>query len=450
MKLIHADNPRLWFNLDGFGTVRPWGFVTKLSDGSFVITDEDFEKLEKEVAAVAWEGINGRRFLPYGGWLPRVWNAATNQWDYPMQDPKVCFTPYILDGEKWHLDWENSYYWPIVVRVAKLLKKYNTEMVMVLFDNCQFWRNPAWACWANNVQGLSSYMDDPVRAVRHTQRAILELGGMDNVLWEIVNEGEPLGDMQRAKDWYRAQFETLRDGGIPPENISVGACLQRGQYLGDGKWAGVIALQDWLKGVAEEVFGYRESLRIMLPVHNATDHPGEWWDGSKWVAAPGIPFGQMVGQANHFWGGNSTDRRCILSNDGLDDKDSAAALVVWRAMIRDRVRNYKQISDVVGHKVVYEFLSDSIDPTVKLAGIRDTVIGFCEGMQKQASECLVNFHRTEYVAPVEETPVEETPVVVTTTVEPPFDLKGELWNRRYWIAGFVALLILIVLLIIIL
>jgi hypothetical protein len=45
--------------------------------------------------------------------------------------------------------------------------------------------------------------------------------------------------------------------------------------------------------------------------------------------------------------------------------------------------------------------------------------------------------------PVEELPVTETPV------EPSFNLKGELWNRRYWIAGFVALLILIVLLIII-
>lgn len=468
MRLIHADNPRLWFNLISFSSARPWGFVTKKEDGSFFILDEDFDATEKEIALVAWEGINGRRFLPYGGWLPRYQDPNNpGAWIYPMQDPKIAFTPYVLDGDKWNLDWGNPDYWKIVRRIAELLKKYNTEMIFCLFDNCQFWHPikdpiPAWACWANNVQGLSSFMDDANRAVRFTQRAILELGGMDNVLFKIVNEGDPLGDMQRAKDWYRAQFVALRDGWIPAENVSVGACLQRGQYLGNGAWKGTIALQDWLKGIAEEVWGYEASLRIYLPVHSATDRPGEWFNGKDWLQAPGIPFGQMVGQGNHFWGGDSTDRRSIYSNDGLDDKDSAAALAIWRAMIRDRIRNYKQISGRVGHKVVYEFLTDSDEMEVKLKGIRETVIGFCEGVQQQASDCLVNFHRKEYVPPVpaeckigevkKETCWDGSEITTHTCsggkwvptnavcptkppVKPPFSLIGWIRNRKWLLIG---------------
>jgi len=383
MKTNHQDNLRAWFGIDAFSTIPGWGDVTKIPDGSFVITPESRERLREYIGKLAWEGINGKHMLPYAGWLQ----------DKTMQAPEDCFTPYVYENGKWNLDKRNPYYWPIVKEVIGIFKEFNVEMPYCLFDNCQFWKNPAWACWSNNHQGIQNYMQDILRSVAWVQEAVQQIGGYDNVLFEAVNEGQEWGGLPNSKNWFRNVCQTLYNNGIEPERFSVGVNLARKNYLGDFTFQPTTEFQEWTKAISEEVWGEIPSLGITLPVHGVLGDMGGWYENGVFRSAPELIFGQMFHEANWAWGPVHTKRVWIVSNDGNPDKDSAQAREAFKKMCAWSMQNINQIKANGQHRIIYEMECDSGDLAVKLIGAR----AMAEGVGVQN---LVNYHRKEYVPEV--------------------------------------------------
>jgi hypothetical protein len=378
MKTIHADNLRVWSGVDAFSTVPGWGDATKQNDGTFIITPESREALRKDVAALAWEGINGKRMLPYAGWLLNG-----------MQTAEECLTPYILENGKFNLDKRNPSYWPIVKEILAIFKFYNVEMIYCLFDNCQYWHNPTWACWANNVQSLENYMQDIARSKLWAQEVVSEIGGFDNVLFEVVNEGVEWGGIPNAKNWFRTIFGALKDGGIDADRVSVGTNLERGNYLGNGEFKGDTNLQEWCKSVAEEIWGEKPAWGVYLPVHGVTGDVKQWNYNNIWHNAPELTFGQFYHQPMWYWAQNSAvPRRFYLSNDGLKDKDSVQARETWKQMCGDAMKNYQLIHPVTGHKLVFEMECDGA-MDIRIEGVKKMAEGI--GVQN-----LVNYHKIVY------------------------------------------------------
>jgi hypothetical protein len=260
--------------------------------------------------------------------------------------------------------------------------------------------------------------------------------------------------MEQAKAWLRAVCGTLRDGGVPPENVSVGICLDRWPYVGDGKFQGGTLFQEWAKCIAGETWGEPAAFRVQLPVHQVAANPGEWrLNDNIWRSAPELVFGQMYHEANYFWGDNATPRVKILSNDGNDPKDTPESIDLWRRMVESNVRDSVYHHPQVGYRTIFEYLSDSSELPVHQAGMRATVAGLCAGLGKPPEQVLVNYHRKAYVAPgpeIPDPPPDETPTTPTVPIDPPFNWIGFWRNRWGWIKNHpraigVGLIILILL-----
>jgi hypothetical protein len=390
MKTIHQDNLRAWFGIDAFSTIPNWGDVTKMADGSWVITPKSRERLREYVGRLAWEGINGKHMLPYAGWLN----------PNGMQKPEDCFTPYIYENGAWDLDKRNLYYFPIVKEVIGIFKEFNVEMPYCLFDNCQYWVNrplgdagiPYWACWMFNKQGNQNYMQDIPRSVAWAQEVMDNIGGYDNVLIEVVNEGQEWGGLENTKNWFRAIAQAVKDKGLEPERFSVGVNLTRKNYLGNFTFQPTVEFQEWTKNICEGVFGDSESHGIILPVHGVLGDMGGWYEGPKFHSAPELVFGQMFHEPIWAWGPVYTRRKWIVSNDGNNDKDSPEAREAFNKMCAWSMANIQQVTEV-GYRMIYEMECDSLDLEVKLAGARAMAEGL--GIQN-----LVNYHRKEYTPEV--------------------------------------------------
>lgn len=387
MKTIHQDNLRAWFGIDAFSSIPGWGDVTKQPDGSWIITPESREKLREYIGKLAWEGVNGKHMLPYAGWLKDG-----------MQNPEDCFTPYIFENGKWNLDKRNPYYWPIVIEIIGIFKEFNVEMIYCAFDNCQYWQNPSWACWANNIQGIQNYMQDVPRSLAWVQEVMDNIGGYDNVLIEDVNEGIPWDGLENAKNWFRATAQALKDKGLEPERFSVGVNLARKPYLGNFIFQPTIEFQEWTKNICEGVFGDAESHGTILVVHSVLGDMGGWYEGPAWHDAPELTFGQMFHEPIWAWGPTYTKRKWIVSNDGNNDKDSAEARENFKKMCSWSMANIQQVTEV-GHRMIFEMECDSLDLEVKLTGAR----AMAEGLGTQN---LVNYHRKEYAPEVPPVPPE--------------------------------------------
>ena len=419
MNTIHKSNLRVWFDLE---PLRAGYDVIKQSDGSWKLNRE---YVRERVGRIAWEGINGERVMAYSGWTPDG-----------LLEPKDCFTPYLVINGKYDLDSENPFYWPIINEYRAIFAEFNMEFIYVLFDNCQFYGQPKWACWGNNIQGKGDYFDDVKRAEAFTLQAVNHLGNFDNVLFEIINEGNYRGHgLEAVKAWHKVIFAALHNGGITADRVSVGAMLTQGEWDGD-KWVRKLALQDHLKGVAKEVWGENPGKSVYLPVHNVTSKPSNQY-----------PYGPMYAQTMDYWGGGGIPCRFVLSNDGCNDKDSAKSRDLWKAMC---AATKVPIHPMTGRKVVFEFLSDSNDLEVKILGAK----AMCEGIGYNR---LVNYHRKEYVPEPIPLPEPEIPEPLPEPIIPPViiiddegpkkpevNLQGE-WNNNKWLIIGGALLILAVL-----
>lgn len=351
---------RAWFDLEPVLAGRDVDFV----DGHWKLRRE---VMRERIGKLAYEGINGFRFLAYGGW------TATG-----MQNAEDCFAPYMVVGGKFDLDQPNPDYWPIMVEVANICKEFNCEFVFCLFDNCQFWHDPKWACWGNNVQGRGSYFEDIPRSEAFTLQAVNHLGGMKHVSFCIINEGKEIGSLDLAKTWYTAIFKVLKAGGIAPERVDVGALLNEGEWDGS-KWQRKLVLQDHVKGCSKGVYGEQAGKKVWLPVHNVPGTPSKQF-----------PFGPIYQESMDYFPHLS----CRLSNDGCKDKDSTAHRILFGDMCYATINNYPD------HKIIFEFLSDSNDLAVKLESARFMVGNL--GIKN-----LPNYHRKEYVPETEPQPEPE-------------------------------------------
>jgi hypothetical protein len=373
--MLHDKNIRAWFDLEPVLAGRDVGLV----DGKWVFFREDKRKY---VGTLAWEGVNGFRRLAFGGWKPSG----------GMQTAAECFTPYQVEGGKFNLRQENPDYWPIIVEDAKIHLEFNAEYAYCLFDHCQFKGDPAWACWRNNVQGFGSYFDSIPDSVAHVKNAIKHLGSMPHVMFVIINEGKVIGSMAQVEKWYKAVYQALRDGGIAPERIDVGALLNGGEWNGS-EWVRERTLQDWTKSWAKEIFGESPGKKVWLPAHNITDDPTKQF-----------PFGAHWRMAEDYW--PKLPHR--LSNDGCKDKDSPASLILWREMCRATMAGKSD-------RVIFELLSDA-DLQGKALAARYMADGI-------GTSRLVNWHRKAYVP--ETQPVEPEQPVTPDPVKP----RGDKWRE---------------------
>jgi len=341
---------RAWFDLEPILAGRDVDFV----DGHWKLRRE---AMRERIGKLAYEGISGFRFLAYGGW------TATG-----MQKAEECFAPYQVVNGKFDLDQPNPDYWPIVVEVAEICREYNCEFVFCLFDHCQFWGDPSWACWRNNVRGNYSYFDDFERSEAFVLQAVNHLGGMKHVSFCVINEGKEIGSRDVALDWYEMVFRALKAGGIAPERIDVGTLLNEGTWTGS-EWDRNLVLQDHVKGRAKKIFGEREGKRVWLPIHNVTAG-----------ATKQFPHGPIYQEGMDYFPKLS----CRLSNDGCKDKDSTASRILWRDMCAHTWAYYGD------RKIIFEMLSDSASLEVKLESARF----MAEGL---GTKNLANYHRKPYV-----------------------------------------------------
>ena len=358
--MLHDKNLRVWFDLEPILAGRDVDLV----DGKWKLRRE---VMRQRVALLAWQGVNGMRILPYGGWNP---NGT-------MQKAEECFTPYLVENGKFNLDRPNPDYWPIIYDVAWIMAEFNVEMWFCLFDNCQFWHNPAWACWRNNIQGRGNYMEDLERSEAWTLEAVNNLGHLPNVGWVVCNEADDFGNPKRADNWYTTILTALKDCGVKPEHISLGAILNKATGYENGEFIRKRCLQDAAKSVSHEVFGEPAAYERYLPVHSVTDDPSAQW-------LYGILHAEAMAYFKHL--------NCILSNDGCKDKDSTKNRVLWREMCAATI---PQITSK--RKIIFEFLSDSDSIETKIASAQY----MAEGIGKS---WLVNWHRKPYVPEPEPAP----------------------------------------------
>lgn len=367
--------------MDNLGIVNSWLTVFRdcVKDGVF-----NFTRWEEHCRESANAGANSCRILAYAPWEVK---------------PQELYCPYAFDVVQgaWNLDvWHNSYFetlrWMVTIALA-----YNLKVWFSLFDNCQFHHGTV-APWSLNVQDRDGYYADVQRSLKWVDKVFGILG--NDVSYEIVNEGEPKGDMKKAVNWYVAIYERLMALKVPEENICWGA-TPHAKYA-DGKWEDdrprnlLTQVLSALKGLPGKLQCYRSMHNVGVPT---AEHPASY--AGAWATA--------------WWGGNHTGK-AFLSDDGVGN--GAAPLDEYKGMRRPSGDQWYRIAKVLiandGGKVGkwwIEHCPKNYAAEAWLPAIRGIVKAYAEkyGYPENWGK---------YPKPVEPPPIEPGPITPPPAPEP--------------------------------
>ena len=139
---------------------------------------------------------------------------------------------------KWDLSRWNEEYFSTLLKMISIADRYNISIWFSLFDNCQDHHKCGHVTpWFNNVQGFNGYYASTDYSLKWIDKIVSLLGG--RIKYELINEGEPRGNMELAVKWNVAMFDRLIAAGIKPENICWGTvpyCTYKERVFGqDGQ-----------------------------------------------------------------------------------------------------------------------------------------------------------------------------------------------------------------------
>jgi len=390
--------------MDNLGIVNSWLTVFRdcVKDGVF-----DFTRWKEHCRESANAGANGIRILAYAPWEVK---------------PHELYCPYAYDVVQgaWNLDvWHNSYFETLRWMVT-IAQTYNLKVWFSLFDNCQFHHGTV-APWSLNVQDRDGYYADVQRSLKFVDKVHGILG--NDVGYEIVNEGEPKGDMKKAVNWYVAIYERLMALKVPEQNICWGAS-PHAKYA-DGKWEDdrprnlLTQVLSALKHLPGKLQCYRSMHNVGVPT---AEHPASF--AGAWALA--------------WWGGGHTGK-AFLSDDGVGN--GASPLDEYKGMCRPSGDQWYRVAKLLiandggkQGKWWIEHCPKNYAAEAWLPAIRGIVKAYAEkyGYPENWSK---------YPKPVEPPPVEPGPV--TPPPAPSEPGSGVTWQG--WLGLAVILIVLVAL-----
>ncbi len=195
-------------------------------------------KIKSEVDKFFWTisyyGANATRLLPYSSFVNKF-------------DKKDMFQPYVYAGSgKWDISKFNDYYFDVLRNVIIIANSYNLTVWFDLFDNCQFFKGAKeYSPWANNIQGMNSYMDSLKYSKKWIDKILDIFKGLD-VKYELGNELAPKIGMKASTKWAVEIVKYLLDKGVKPKDLTYGAMMQECENYMDGNCP--IDFQSHIKG----------------------------------------------------------------------------------------------------------------------------------------------------------------------------------------------------------
>jgi hypothetical protein len=374
-------------------------------------------------------GANGGRILAYAPWA------------YPSGAVPIdkLWSPYRLDPVQraWNLDLWNDAYFVTLRQMVAVAAEYNIRIWFSLFDNCQFHHGVTFSApWGNNVQGFRDYYASLPYALKWVDKILSVLG--DDVNYELINEGEPRGDMAKAVKWNVAVFDRLIAGGIKPENICWGA-LPSSIYK-DGKFN-----QDREHDLAQQILSVteRRDREQSNKVYRAMHGVGKADEIVNGKTFPASYCGEWALQ----WWGKAHSGKGFLSDDGVRngsnilDRLPGGAYAYQRPGAAEWYAVTMLILRADGGKVgkwIIERLPQNLDPAVQLPAL-------AEGISKAYHDVYgvwpENYGKFPPVIINDDVP-EPEPAPEPATPRPRFGWLGEWRNNWKWIVGIVILIVL--------
>jgi hypothetical protein len=353
----------------------------------------------------------------YGFLKQDTFELDEKKWDRTCWFAADCGMNMILvnPASSWQVDAGQEFTWQTrpnyfatVRRMAEIANKHRLTFgfkLFTLYPGCH---------------NISDFVGDWAKTDKYVNEGMDALQGTDFAI-ELCNEMNDLGtgantpEREALRSWVKANFALLKFRNVPAARISLGACLPKGVYQGNGEYwgcndkrLGSAAREDFqavIKGCFEETFVGEECLHIR-PVHNVGGDQGQPADQ---------PLGWAWHEMGFFWGTNSLIRvrdedDGVRNGEYAADNDGAMYIRPGPVFWRQAVRGALEMRLVAAGTVKWQFVHHPKRAIEEVQ--RPTLEAMSEGYKDVIGEYPENFHREAYVPP------EEPPIVVPPVIPP--------------------------------